>query len=137
MVFSGPIFTEDGSHLYRFAFLAAMETLKTVRKWRNEIEQVGPDALDLSQASRELRERLRRLDYWLFPMVADGDPVDPWADTDWRELPNRVRVRLTEALVKSRGGAFSALGFSGQSAFDVVQKLADATHRAVSFLVNV
>jgi hypothetical protein len=125
---SSPIFTEPGAAPYRFAFLAAKELLRKAKEWRNDIEKgrLG----DVGQAEAELEPAVRSLELWLCPIVADGKLIDPRDDPDWHKLPNVERVDIVQQLAQARAEVFSALGFSGQSAHEVVYKLGEATWRA-------
>ena len=134
MASCGPILAEDGSHLYRFAFLAVHELLLTARNWRNEIERLGPRQVDLSRAERDLEEAVRSLEIWLAPHVIDGKFIDPRDTPDRLDLPGVEQVNIAQELAQSRDGTFSAFGFTERSAHEVVYKLGEETLRAVSFL---
>jgi len=136
MPLSSPIFTEDGSHLHRFAFLAAQEVLLVARKWRNEIEQLGLNRLDLSRAKSKLDDAVLSLQICLAPPVADGVAIDPRDNPRWRDLPDVEQVNMAEELAEARGAEFSALGFSGRSAHEVVYKLGQATLGAMRWLAG-
>jgi len=136
MVRRSSLFAEDGSHLYRFAFLAAKELLLTARKWRNDIERVGPRQVDLSEADRALGGAIRSLEIALAPPVADGVFVDPRDNPDWGDLPSVEQVNISQQLIESRDETFSAFGLSGLSAHEVILELGEATQRAMVFLAQ-
>ncbi len=127
-----PIFTEDGTALYRFAYLAAKELLATVQEWRNTIE--GSRPADYSRARDELKALLRHLESWLCPPVRDGEPIDPRDTPDWRDLPGVSQLNLREEFVQTRNAVCSGLGFSALCAHEVVCELAFETIRAVTML---
>ncbi len=127
-----PIFTEDGTALYRFAYLAAKELLETVQKWRNTIESSRP--ADYSRAQEELRTALYALELWLCPPVQDGVPIDPRDTPGWRDLPGVSEVNIREQFARARSGVCSGLGFSSPCAHEIVCELAMETLRAVIML---
>jgi hypothetical protein len=133
-VANGPLFSDDGAVLYRFAILAAQEALLAGRKWRNAIDKQGPAMVDLAAAERELQGALQSLDIWLWPPTIDGNPIDPRDDPDWRDKPGVERIDVGRKLVDARAGVFSAFGFSGRSAHDVVRQAAAATLEGVRWL---
>ena len=134
-----PIFSEDGSHLYRFAFLAAQNVLLTAYKWRNAVE-TDPHGVDFTKALGELDVVVRRLGVALDPPVADGQFIDPWDRPNWRDIPfflcwavapSIEQVDIKGELAQTRRGEmFSALGLSGPSVHEVVYKLGEATWNA-------
>jgi len=136
MVRRSSLFAEDGSHLYRFAFLAAKELLLTARKWRNDIERVGPRQVDLSEADRALGGAIRGLEIALAPPVADGVFVDPRDNPDWGDLPRVEQVNIAQELSEWRDETFSAFGLSGLSAHEVILELGEATQRAIVVLAQ-
>ena len=139
MLLHDPIFSEDGSHLYRFVFLAAQDVLRTTYKWRNAVE-TDPHGVDFTKALGELDVVVRHLGVVLAPPVVDGQYIDPWDRPNWRDIPNFLcwavapsieQVDIERELAQTRRGEmFSALGLSGPSVHKVVYKLGEATWNA-------
>ena len=139
---TSPIYTEGGAGIYRQAHTAVRITLRTVRKWRNAIEDAiakqTVDQLDLSQAVEELRREDQNLDAWLAPYVVDGKIIDQHDERN-RELLAKLdvddRVILAGEFAKTRDDGYEALEFPCRSAFEVVSRLGDATLDAFETLL--
>lgn len=141
MYLHSPLFAvEDAprSAPYRFVFLAARELLRTARKWRNDIEEHNPHQPDLAEAERQLAGAVESLEIWLNPPTKDGKIIDPRDREIWEDeselLPGIVRVNIADQLARSRDKPYSAFGFFGRSACEVVGQLGRATLKAVGVL---